>query len=174
MSQEERYGTRDQTYSAWHRRGSTSRFVGMENAQQLAMIDIDVTLYVEYNDKNKQPIILIETAIDVGQNRKSSTVTKNLAKKAGIPALCVLYTIDEHAINPADPKHQHQDIKAFRVQRLYPVRDAGTDPFYRCNPQQYAEMLIALRRGDHQHVDDILKNSDRQGVAAGCTRLDAS
>jgi hypothetical protein len=39
--QEERYNTRDRTYSAWHRRLSTRRFVGLERAQLLAMIDIE-------------------------------------------------------------------------------------------------------------------------------------
>lgn len=44
--QEERYGNRDRTYSAWHRRLSTRRFVGLERAQLLAMIDLDAALYV--------------------------------------------------------------------------------------------------------------------------------
>jgi hypothetical protein len=36
---DERYGTRDRTYSAWHRRLSTRRFVGIDRAQLLAMLD---------------------------------------------------------------------------------------------------------------------------------------
>ena len=48
--QEEKYGTRDRAYSAWHRRKSTRRFIGIEHAQLLAMIDLDASLYVEYDD----------------------------------------------------------------------------------------------------------------------------
>jgi hypothetical protein len=43
--QEERFGNRDRTYSAWHRRSSVRRFVGIEKAQLLAMIDLDGALY---------------------------------------------------------------------------------------------------------------------------------
>ena len=66
MAQEEVYNTRDRSYSAWHRRKSTGRFIGFEHAQLLAMIDLDASLYVEYDDGTKEPIALIETAIDVG------------------------------------------------------------------------------------------------------------
>lgn len=65
--QEEQYGTRDLTYSAWHRRLSTRRFVGIERAQALAMIDLDAALYIEYDQGSKHPVALIETARDVGQ-----------------------------------------------------------------------------------------------------------
>jgi len=49
--QKEIYGTRDLSYSKWHRAASTKRFVGEDNARQLAMIDADVCIYVEYADK---------------------------------------------------------------------------------------------------------------------------
>ena len=83
MTQEERYGTRDGAYSAWHRRYSIRRFVGIENAQLLGMIDVDTILWVEYKDKERWPTVLIETAQDVGQPYKTATVTQNLAKMAG-------------------------------------------------------------------------------------------
>jgi len=66
--QEERYGQRDRAYSAWHRRLSTRRFVGIDRAQLLAMIDLDAALYVDYDDRTKEPVALIETAMDVGQD----------------------------------------------------------------------------------------------------------
>ena len=80
MTQEERRGTRDMSYSAWHRRKSTSRFVGIEKAQTLAMIDLDAALYVEYDDSEKRPLALIEVAVDVGQRWKAGTVTQLLAR----------------------------------------------------------------------------------------------
>ena len=87
MAQEEKYGTRDRTYSAWHRRLSTQRFVGIEKAQLLAMIDLDAALYVEYDDGTKEPLALIETAQDVGQAYKPATVTLRLAKRADFALL---------------------------------------------------------------------------------------
>jgi len=73
-----------------HRRHSTRRFVGIERAQLLSMIDLDAALYVEYDDSSKEPLALIETARDVGQGYKAATVTRNLAKRAGLPCYCVL------------------------------------------------------------------------------------
>ena len=52
---------------------------GIDSAQLLAMIDLDASLYVEYDDNSKEPLALIETAQDVGQAHKSATVTTNLA-----------------------------------------------------------------------------------------------
>lgn len=54
--QEETYGTRDRAYSAWHRRMSTRRFIGIDRAQLLAMIDLDAALYVEYDNGSKEPL----------------------------------------------------------------------------------------------------------------------
>lgn len=38
--QEEVYAIQDRSYSAWHRRHSTRRFVGIDRAQLLAMVDL--------------------------------------------------------------------------------------------------------------------------------------
>ena len=65
--QTERYGTRDQAYSAWHRCQSTRRYVGIEQAARLSMIDLDGALFVEYDNGDREPLALIETARDVGQ-----------------------------------------------------------------------------------------------------------
>ena len=115
--QVERHGTRDRTYSAWHRRPSIRRFVGIERAQLLAMIDLDASLFVEYDDQTKEPVALIETARDVGQAFKAATVTARLAKRAGLPAYVVLYTPASN-LNPSD--QEWQDISRFRVRRLWP------------------------------------------------------
>lgn len=138
MSQEERFGTRDRTYSAWHRRNSTRRFVGIERAQTLAMIDLDAALYVEYDDAEKEPLALVETAMDRGQTFKSAAVTRNLARKAGIPAFVLLYTPSGDS-NPADDSWS--DIATFRVRRIW--RNA-TD-WKRLSPQEWAEFLVKLR-----------------------------
>jgi hypothetical protein len=137
--QEERYGTRDRTYSAWHRRLSTKRYVGLDRAQLLSMIDLDGSLYVEYDDGTKEPLALVETAMDVGQVYKNATVTTKLAQKAGIPCYCVLYTMDTKR-NPADPTCQ--DISKFRIRRLWPAPEAG---WRSVTPEEWAKALLNIR-----------------------------
>lgn len=137
--QEEKYGNRDRTYSAWHRRLSTRRFVGLERAQALAMIDLDAALYVEYEEGSKHPVALIETALDVGQAHKSATVTMRLAKLAGLPCYCVLYRAADSP-NPADP--EWPDIQSFRVKRLWPQPEST---WRNVLPSEWAQALLNIR-----------------------------
>lgn len=139
MSQEERYGTRRRDYSAWHRRNSTKRFVGIDCAQTLAMIDLDASLYVEYDDGRKVPLALIETAEDVGQKWKPSTVTERLAQLANLPCYVLLYQLANEP-NPADP--EWLDIVAFRAMRRWPKPEWTWTTY---TPQQWAECLAKLR-----------------------------
>lgn len=137
MTQEERFNTRDLTYSGWHRRMSTERFIGIEKAELLTMIDID---NVEYDHKTKEPLALIETAQDRGQSYKTATVTLNLAKMANLPCCVALYKLAKHR-NSAYP--QFQDIELFRMKRLWPA------PEYQwrtLTPQEWVELLWRLRK----------------------------
>lgn len=150
MAQEEKYGTRDRTYSAWHRRNSIRRFVGIESAQTLAMIDLDAAVYVEYDDASKEPLSLIETARDVGQSFKSAAVTKNLARKAGIPAFVLLYT-PNGIRNPADDAWP--DIASFRVRRIW-----RTETEWRTmSPDDWAKFLVRLRQKESSLLDEAWK-----------------
>jgi hypothetical protein len=147
MAQEETYGTRDRIYSVWHRRKSTSRFVGWEGAQLLAMIDIDVTLYVEYDDKTKEPIAIIETAKDVGQSFKPSTVTRNLARRCvpELKAFVLLYEESEYG-NPGDVSCP--DIASFRVKQIHPEFNGETNAprgWHKCPPDVWANYLLKIR-----------------------------
>lgn len=137
MSQEERFGTRDRSYSAWHRRFSTRRFVGIERAQTLSMIDLDAALYVEYDDESREPIALVETALDRGGD-KTATVTANLARRAGLEAYIVLYTLDE-TDNPAD--RACKDIRGFRVRQIWPKASG----WRRITPAAWAKCLVNIR-----------------------------
>ena len=137
--QEEVYGTRRRDYSAWHRRLSTGRYIGIERAQLLAMIDLDASLYVEYDDKTKEPLALIETAQDVGQNTKPATVTAKLARRANLPAYTMLYALSDSQ-NPAD--RMWKDIESFRVKRLHPPPVTG---WMILTPKEWADALLALR-----------------------------
>ncbi|MEO8008394.1 MAG: hypothetical protein ABI728_07730 [Betaproteobacteria bacterium] len=84
--QEECYGSRDRAYSAWHRSPSICRYVGIEQAQLLTMIDLDAALNVEYDDQSKEPLALIEAAAGVGLAHKSATVIANLIRPTGVPS----------------------------------------------------------------------------------------
>lgn len=152
MSQKERFGTRDNAYSAWHRSASTRRFVGPEKARELAMIDTDAVLWVELADATKAPLALIETAQDVGQAWKCSTAIQNLARCSGLPAFVVLY---RHAttLNPADG--DSKDILDFRVKRLHPN---PTYAWKRLSPQEWADALVEIRREGGACLERFLKN----------------
>lgn len=148
MSQEEVYNERRRDYSAWHRRNSTRRFVGIENAQLLAMIDLDASLYVEYDDGSKEPVALIETAQDVGQTYKTATVTTKLAQRARLPCFVVLYTLSTQP-NPADASWR--DIESFRVKRLYPIPE---NDWKILSPDEWAKKLLAMRAWSAKRLDD--------------------
>jgi len=151
MAQEERYNTRDRAYSAWHRRESTRRFVGIERAQSLAMIDLDGSLYVEYDNGTKEPIALVETAIDVGQEVKPATVTQRLAKRC-VPemrAYVLLYKLSTEA-NPADPRWM--DIESFRVKRIWPEPETAWKRF---TPAGWANVLVKIRELSCYPIDQM-------------------
>ena len=150
MSQDEKYGTRSLVYSAWHRHRSTGRFIGIEKAQTLAMIDIDVVLYVEYEDNTKEPIALIEEARDIGQEHKCTTVTSNLARRGKLPALLVLWRPSEQP-NPAAT--HLPDISQFRVKRLWPAPESQWRVLA---PKEYAEVLLRLRVWETERLDTWL------------------
>lgn len=137
--QEEKYGQRGRAYSAWHRRSSTRRFVGIDRAQLLAMIDLDAALYVEYDNGTKEPLALIETAQDVGQTYKATAVTRRLAIRARLPCYCLLYALDSK-VNPADPRWC--DIKSFRVRRMWPRPEKR---WRLLTPQEWAYALLKIR-----------------------------
>jgi hypothetical protein len=153
MPHEEVIGTRRRDYSAWHRRNSTRRFVGIELAQLLAMIDLDASLYVEYDDGTKEPLALIETAIDNGQSYKTATVTCNLAKKANLPCYVVLCKLSD-VPNPADP--EWQDIESFRIKRLWPKPESK---WRTLTPQQWAEGLVQMRRWQAGRIDSLFTDT---------------
>lgn len=148
MSQNERFNHRRLDYSAWHRRESTRRFVGIENAQRLAMIDLDAELYVEYDDGTKYPLALIEIAEDNGQDRKTATVTANLAKRANLPAFVVLYKLSTQP-NPAN--ESWLDIEKFKVKRLHPKPERE---WRELSPQEWAELLLRMRDWSAGKIDE--------------------
>jgi len=147
LAQEEIFNTRDRSYSAWHRRLSTRRFIGIEKAQLLAMIDLDASIYIEYDDGTKEPLALIETAEDKGQVYKTATVTLKLAQRAKIPCFVLLYKLSKNP-NPAD--NLYSDIESFRVKRLYPKFEST---WRILTPDKWAETLLSLRIWQAKKLD---------------------
>jgi hypothetical protein len=157
MAQEEIFGTRDRAYSAWHRRLSTRRFVGIERAQLLSMIDLDGALYVEFDGLNREPLALIETARDVGQANKCAAITTSLARRARLPAFCVLYRCAAVA-NPAD--RRFSDIAQFRVRRLWPRPERA---WRVVTPPEWAWALLRIREWSARRLDAEAANDESWG-----------
>ena len=128
MAQQEKYNNRDMTYSNWHRYPNLDK--------SLSWIDIDAC---EYCDNCKEPLALIELAVDIGQPHKTATVTRNLAKKANIPAYVALYKLGDNTVRNGDL--EHQEIVDFRMKRIAPDY---TD-WRKFSPAQYAGWLADLR-----------------------------
>lgn len=125
MSQAERTGVRDLTYSRWHRVDSIGALVGYGPAHRLGMIDVDC---VEYCRRCNQPLALVETARDVGQARKATVVLACLAQAAGVPAYTLLYRVDDDR------------IVSFRAQRA----DVPSD-WVEFTPVEWACVLVSMR-----------------------------
>lgn len=108
MSENERFGTRDQTYSAWHRSKRLSRYVGHRAAFECSTIDID---WCEYCRRCGEPLALIE--MKRGTRPKDAKVMTALAERANVPAYSMAYELDDHGeisvfhlrhLAPADPR----------------------------------------------------------------------
>lgn len=155
--QEEQHGTRDRAYSAWHRRLSTRRFVGIEHAQRLAMIDLDAALYIEFDGARREPLALIETARDVGQAWKASSVTVALARRAKLPAYLLLYRPAEQP-NPAD--RRYADIAQFRIRRLHPHPEKQ---WRTLTPSEWARALLQIRSWATRRLDVEAANDPTYG-----------
>jgi len=147
------HGFRDETFSQWHRIASMSRFIGRPSAQDQKIVDADFILTTEHSDEDPNTtwmayrygsdvVALIETSVDYPPgaiDRKVAWVTTALAKKAGIPAFIVLYTISAND-NPMSSTGA-KDIDMFRVKMTFPKHTA----FVEMTPQIYAEFEADLR-----------------------------
>lgn len=140
MSRYERYGTRSLVYSKWHR-----FFLG--DAEP--MIDLDGVEYCSEKRCSK-PLVLIETARDVGQKNKPTTVLRRLSESSGVLAICVLYTIadgiNEEAGCPCDERSVHDEcehgITRFRVRRVWPSPNSLWTVM---TPEQFRDRLREIR-----------------------------
>jgi hypothetical protein len=116
---------------------------------------LDGALYVEYDGASKEPLALIETARDVGQPWKASSVTVALARRARLPAYLLLYRPSE-AANPADPRQP--DIAQFRIRRLHPRPDKE---WRTLTPGEWARALLRIRSWAARQLDSTAANDER-------------
>jgi hypothetical protein len=156
MSMEEQWHGRfpSQCYSGWHRPLSMQRFIGSSSAYKLSMIDIDYVPWVEYEDGSKRPVALIETAMDIGQRIKPTSVLRQLGIMADLPVYAVLYTMSR-SMNPAAT--HLQDISQFRIKRIVPEPETSWKIL---TPAEYAKGLLTLRRPrEIPRRDDIARRA---------------
>lgn len=119
MSRDERYGTRDLTFSKWHRYALPDR---------ATCIDLD---FLEYCQRCRAPLALIETARDVGQPFKPTIVMKRLAATATVPAYLILYKLDPNA---------EWGISHMRVAQVYP----GQSELRKVSPEELGALITSV------------------------------
>ena len=152
---QELFGYRSLAYSNWHRTDSLARYLPADQAHRLSMIDLDACVYIEYSMETRVPLVLIETARDVGQKYKSGTVVSQLAKRAGLPAYALLYRLAE-TTNPADSRFA--DLCGFRIRRLYPKPESQ---WRTLTPYGWANALIRIRAWSIKHQNVSAANDEK-------------
>ena len=138
MSRYERYGTRSLVYSHWHR-----FYMGDDEP----MIDLDGIEYCSRKEC-REALVLVETALDVGQGFKATSVLERLSQQSGVMAICVLYRSTTPTPNEVcgcreglvNPDCDH-GIDRFRVRRVWP----DPTPFGLMTPEQYRDRIREIR-----------------------------
>jgi hypothetical protein len=137
MSRYERSGVRDLTFSRWHRYAL---------GDHVTAIDVDL---LEYCQRCRAPLCLIESARDVGQADKPTTVLAALSAVTGIPALCVLYTPGPRPCRCDEdyraPGCRH-GISGFRVREVGP----GAGPLKHWETWELAAHLATIHDSSHE------------------------
>jgi hypothetical protein len=125
VSRHERYSQRDRGFSNWHRYAC---------ADDSSMVDVDGLEYCGARGCGR-PLLLIETARDVGQSFKPTTALQGLAAAANVPAVTLLWK--PSATWKEEPPHCDcqrtrtvvdgcdHGIGEFRCQHVWPVRQRG-------------------------------------------------
>ena len=158
MSQKERIGMRDLTYSQWHRTDSLRRYI--PDAHSYYFQDVDGAEYM-YHNKIIVPWLLYETGRDIGQKIKDSPVLPALSRKSGVKATTVLYKVSKNPNPHADHKTIIRgvrealdelesagvsDIESFRVQ------ECGSTRWKEMSPREYGLFLMRERMNFMQNL----------------------
>jgi hypothetical protein len=123
--------------------------VSPNDAHNCTALDIDFVEYGRWGD----PIALFETAVDIGQSHKPTTVTRKLAERADIPAFLVFYTLSDSQ-NPVDSRVK--DCTSFRVKRVTPDPWGAFKVF---SPDGWAKALVRLRESPLDDFDDLAEEA---------------
>lgn len=134
MPETERNGTRDLTYSEWHRTKSLGRYVGQRAAYECSTIDID---WCEYCRRCGEPLALLE--MTCGSKPKHAPVMTRLAKRADVPGYSLSYETDDHG-----------EIVLFHLRHLTPSDDRS----FTFTAGEWAMWLVGLRER-HGCVTDL-------------------
>lgn len=126
MSQDERWGKRDLTYSRWHRSPNLPN--------DCTYCDVDG---MEYCAVCKEPLVLVETAVDIRQDDKDTRPMERLAERANLPAWLVLYKKSDES--------DQATVIALRVKKISPRKSE----WYHFTPEQWREEIIKKHR---EHV----------------------
>lgn len=142
----------DLTYSEWHR--DRLRQLYERIGHRLDMADRDWT---EFCHHCKIPFAIMEEVVDRGQNlnEKSTRVTRNLARMAGVEAYLIAPRTErprdiqdeinrlQDLITELESKHP---IVEFHVKELYPEHTSLRS----LTPEQWAENVLLLHRRHHE------------------------
>lgn len=161
VSQHERTGRRDPTYSRWHRAPSIGRYLDSRlEAESLGMIDLDHIGFIEYENGSRTPLLLVEVAFDNGEF-KAATVLTRLGERARLPVICVQYSTGDNP-NPFAP--DVPDIIGFRVRTCWhwDAFRVNREPVS-MSPEQYARWLSRLR-------DEAIRDRWQKGHIADLSR----
>lgn len=139
MSRSERYNARDLTYSAAHRSALPQLYARIGHRADAADRD-----WTEYCHFCKKPLAIYEEVRDRGQDLtdKATTVTRWLARMAGIPASLVAW----RTARPPEVQREIDELNK-RVRELegkYPITGFTVRPLY---PEPGP--LEALEPGEH-------------------------
>lgn len=141
VARKELTGRRDLSYNLWHRAESIRRFIEDAEAHGLCCMDVDATLWCEWQSGSKEPLILVETAEDAGQD-KPVTPLKRLAESAGRAAYLVLYTLSDQPAFAYPELEDARDLASFRVRRIWPEEE---QEWLELCPADYARYLVRER-----------------------------
>ena len=117
------------------------------------MADIDAGMWIEYDYPGGaiEPVMLIETKVDIGQESVSAEFLRALARRANVPAYIVLYTQSE-TFNPTAHYQNTPDIEMFRVRELY-REHSFTWSYY--SPREYIQLLTDTRNKEIQRLSPL-------------------
>lgn len=162
MSRPRRHVHEDLSYSHWHRQFLPDLYDRI--GHRFDVVDRDWT---EYCHRCREPLVLVETVRDVGQNLadKNTRVLRRLAELAGLDAYLVAYRvdrpkevqriIDEHEREVRRLELEHP-IVGFRVRKLSP----RVGPLVSMTPEQWAGFIAGI------HVHHYRSTCPRPEVAA--------